>query len=83
MFLVVVNIKKPKKEKQNHGHRQADQRMEPIKVEEPVSRISPQHQKFSMGDIDNSHHPEDDGEARGHQRVQTADEQAVDQVLSK
>ena len=32
----------------------------------PIGRIHSDHQKFAMGEVDDVHHPEDDGQTKGH-----------------
>ena len=43
----------------------------------PVGRIHSDHQKFAMGKVDDVHHPEDDGQAKGHQGKEKAHQDSL------
>ena len=43
----------------------------------PVGRIHSDHQKFAMGEVDDVHHPEDDGQAKGHQGKEKAHQDSL------
>ena len=47
-----------------------------IEGEEPESRISPQHQQLTVGDIQHLHHPEDEGKPYGCQAIKASNEDA-------
>jgi hypothetical protein len=38
----------------------------------PVGRVHPNHQEFSMSEIDDVHDPKDDGQTKGNQRKEKA-----------
>jgi hypothetical protein len=47
----------------------------------PVGRIHSNHQKFAMGEVDDVHHPEDDGQPKGHQSEEKAHQDSLKQSI--
>jgi hypothetical protein len=66
----------PDQEENEGGWKQREKRIDMIEGEEPESRISPQHQQLTVGDIQHPHHPEDEGKPYGCQAIKASDEDA-------
>jgi hypothetical protein len=66
----------PYQEENEGGWKQGEKRIDMIEGEEPESRISPQHQQLTMGDIQHLHHPEDQGKPHCRKPIKAPDEDA-------
>ena len=65
----------PQNEADDGGNRQAEQRVHARGLGRQKPGVHADHQEFAVGEIDDVHDPEDDGQAQGHQGQHHADQQ--------
>ena len=56
------------------GNGQAEQRVHARGLGRQKPRVHADHQELAVGEVDDVHHPEDDGQAQGHQGENHADQ---------
>ena len=65
----------PEHEADRRGHRQREERVEPRRLGGQQPGVHADHQELAVGEVDDVHHPEDDGEAQGDEGEDQAQEQ--------
>ena len=70
-------------EQRQHGERQRGERVEPEAREQVIADIGAQHDEGAVRDVDDVEDAPHEREAERHQRVQAAEQHAVDQHLPK
>ena len=68
-------------EQHRHRHDQRDDRVDAELGGEEEADVHPDHHEFALGEIDDLDHAEDQRDADADERVNPADEQAVDDGL--
>ena len=74
-----VITKHSQKKAHDGRHGQAEQGIDPGDLGGQQPGIHADHQKFAVGEIDHVHHPEDDGQAQGHDGQDHAQQKTGDQ----
>ena len=69
----------PNRNMQRDGDDDRDERVDLQQREEEVGRVHPQHQQVAVGEVDDAHHAEDDGQADADEGVDAADQNAADE----
>ena len=71
----------PEQEHQRQDQQQRGEGVHPEVPEQTPPQIGADHQIFSVREVDDAHHPPDDGESQDHYGIETAEQQAVDKCL--